>query len=130
MSMSRSLYFADFRRRISHYLFDRTLDVSKLADWLSRRQHAPEGGLAGRTNKVVDGCYSHWIGGCWALTEAAMTGPRHPLLTSTEQGADSFKCRWNKEALLWYILCCCQNERGGLRDKPSKYATWLALLTR
>ncbi|RMZ92062.1 hypothetical protein DV736_g697, partial [Chaetothyriales sp. CBS 134916] len=37
------------------------LDVPALLAWLSSRQYAPEGGIAGRTNKVVDGCYSHWV---------------------------------------------------------------------
>jgi prenyltransferase beta subunit len=41
----------------------RHLDVPLLVAWLSARQHAPEGGFAGRTNKLVDGCYSHWVGG-------------------------------------------------------------------
>lgn len=34
-------------------------------------QQAPEGGFAGRTNKLVDACYSWWVGGCWSLIEAA-----------------------------------------------------------
>jgi len=84
----------------------RYLDMSSLLSWLSARQHAPEGGLGGRTNKLVDGCYCHWIGGCWALVSAAIEGGQREL--------------WNREGLLRYILCCCQNERGGLRDKPSK----------
>jgi len=79
--------------------------MPSLIRWLSARQHAPEGGLGGRTNKLVDGCYSHWIGGCWALIDAA---------TQTQ------KDLWSREGLLRYILCCCQGEKGGLRDKPSK----------
>lgn len=27
------------------------------------------GGFKGRTNKLVDGCYSWWVGGCVALVE-------------------------------------------------------------
>jgi hypothetical protein len=27
------------------------------------------GGFRGRTNKLVDGCYSWWVGGCFALLE-------------------------------------------------------------
>lgn len=80
------------------------LDVETLYAWLAHRQYAPEGGFAGRTNKLVDGCYSHWVGGCWALLEAAIgkTG------------------LWNREGLMRYILCCAQGEKGGLRDKPGK----------
>ncbi|KAJ4018156.1 CAAX farnesyltransferase (FTase) subunit beta [Fusarium irregulare] len=53
----------------------RHLNVPLLISWLSSRQYAPEGGFSGRTNKLVDGCYSHWVGGCWPLIEAALNGP-------------------------------------------------------
>lgn len=79
------------------------MDIDSLYAWLAHRQYNPEGGFAGRTNKLVDGCYSHWVGGCWALLEAAI-GPN----------------LWDREGLLRYILCCAQGEKGGLRDKPSK----------
>ena len=97
------------------------LDVDALIWWLSSRQYAPEGGLAGRTNKLVDGCYSHWLGSCWPLLQAAVGGPRD---------SNSFKVRdvrenlYSSEGLARYILCCCQAEDGGLRDKPSKSVTW------
>lgn len=69
------------------------------------RQQAPVGGLAGRSNKLVDGCYSHWIGGCYALVEAAIR--------------DEFAGPvWDREALRRYVLCCAQGDKGGLRDKP------------
>ncbi|KAF2276677.1 CaaX farnesyltransferase beta subunit Ram1 [Westerdykella ornata] len=77
------------------------LDMPALIRWLSYRQGAPEGGYAGRTNKLVDGCYSHWIGGCWPLVEAAVD-----------------KNLWNRSALGRYILSAAQDEKGGLRDKP------------
>jgi protein farnesyltransferase subunit beta len=81
------------------------INLPALIQWLSARQYAPEGGLSGRTNKLVDGCYSTWVGGCWALVEAAM-GSKAPL--------------WNREGLVRYILTCCQSPTGGLRDKPGK----------
>lgn len=86
------------------------LDLKMLLKWLSERQYAPEGGFAGRTNKLVDGCYSHWIGGCWPLVEAALNGP----------GASSNSRIFSTEGLARYILGCCQAPTGGLRDKPSK----------
>ncbi|KAK4147551.1 terpenoid cyclases/protein prenyltransferase alpha-alpha toroid [Dichotomopilus funicola] len=52
----------------------RYLDVPRLVSWLSSRQYAPEGGFSGRTNKLVDGCYSHWVGGCFPLIEACLNG--------------------------------------------------------
>ncbi|RMZ83889.1 hypothetical protein DV737_g1440, partial [Chaetothyriales sp. CBS 132003] len=44
-----------------HITLFQYLDLPALLAWLSSRQYAPEGGIAGRTNKVVDGCYSHWV---------------------------------------------------------------------
>lgn len=98
------------------YMDDRYLDLPLLLSWLSARQYVPEGGFAGRTNKLIDGCYSWWVGACWPLLEAALNGPQisansaHPITGSL----------YSREGLIRYILCCCQSERGGLRDKPSK----------
>ncbi|KAJ6262772.1 hypothetical protein Dda_1329 [Drechslerella dactyloides] len=93
------------------------LDLDRFISWLSARQYAPEGGFSGRTNKLVDGCYSTWVGGCWALVEAAANG--------IESVGLSFKAQvgsmWSRKALIRYILTCCQGPRGGLRDKPGIY---------
>ncbi|KAF2460653.1 terpenoid cyclases/protein prenyltransferase alpha-alpha toroid [Lineolata rhizophorae] len=97
-----------------HATINKSLDVPSLVAWLSSRQHAPEGGFAGRTNKLVDGCYSHWVGGCWALVEAAVHGP-----VSAPTAAPPPRL-WSREGLATYILQCCQNAQGGLKDKPSK----------
>lgn len=85
------------------------LDLPLLIHWLSSRQAAPEGGYNGRTNKLVDGCYSHWVGGCWSLVEAATD-----VAPSTSI--------WNRAALARYILSACQDKTGGLKDKPGKHA--------
>jgi len=45
------------------------LDVEALRGWLSRRQMGYEGGFQGRCNKLVDGCYSFWIGGAIAILD-------------------------------------------------------------
>ncbi|KAF3444666.1 hypothetical protein FNV43_RR14359 [Rhamnella rubrinervis] len=42
------------------------LDLTRLIDWLVFRQ-GRECGFQGRTNKLVDGCYSFWQGGAFAL---------------------------------------------------------------
>ncbi|VVT53067.1 uncharacterized protein SAPINGB_P003387 [Magnusiomyces paraingens] len=82
------------------------LNMPRLLKWLSSRQHQPEGGFSGRTNKLVDGCYNHWVGGCWALVEN-MIGSNDSI--------------WDREALQNYTLYCCQARgAGGLRDKPGK----------
>jgi protein farnesyltransferase subunit beta len=41
--------------------------LNELARWLTHRQGAVEGGFMGRTNKLVDGCYSFWQGGSFPL---------------------------------------------------------------
>ena len=100
----------------------RYLDLPRLISWLSSRQYAPEGGFSGRTNKLVDGCYSHWVGGCFPLIETCLrplddsTTPAHRLPPAPES-------LFSREGLIRYILCCCQDQsrRGGLRDKPGKY---------
>lgn len=93
------------------------LDIETLFRWLCARQYAPEGGFAGRTNKVVDGCYSHWIGGCWPLVEAALQGSTESPLPFNDK---SSRRLFSGEGLTRYILGCCQAPSGGLRDKPSK----------
>lgn len=94
----------------------RYLDIQMLVSWLSARQYAPEGGFAGRTNKLVDGCYSHWVGGCWPLIEAALNGPRPAHQTHTLSTGSLY----SREGLTRYITACCQSDTGGLKDKPSK----------
>lgn len=108
-----------------HRTIPKYLDVPRLLSWLSSRQYAPEGGFSGRTNKLVDGCYSHWVGGCWPLIEASFRGlegrPARHADKPLEQVDDSL---FNRNGLIRYIFCCCQDmsKRGGLRDKPSKYS--------
>jgi len=89
------------------------LNTDRLLSWLTSRQYAPEGSFSGRTNKLVDACYSHWVGGCWSLLEAALTGPG-----SSSQDTVRITSLWNREALVRYTLCCSQAKTGGLRDKP------------
>lgn len=84
------------------------LDIPRLVHWLSARQCAPEGGYNGRTNKLVDGCYSHWVGGCWAIVEESLPTPSKNI--------------WNRDALSRYILSAAQSAKGGLMDKPGKRA--------
>ncbi|VEU20663.1 DEKNAAC101603 [Brettanomyces naardenensis] len=78
------------------------IDVDSLVRWTASRQYPIEGGLSGRTNKLVDGCYSHWVGGMSALLEC-VSGERQVL---------------RRVSLQNYILCCCQGETFGLIDKP------------
>lgn len=81
-----------------------TLDVDLLASWLAARQLQVEGGFSGRTNKLVDACYSFWVGASLCLVECLC------------DQIDLF----NRDSLRSYILNCCQEESGGLRDKIGK----------
>lgn len=38
------------------------LNIPRLLSWLSQRQIEHLGGFNGRTNKLVDSCYSYWVG--------------------------------------------------------------------
>jgi len=89
------------------------LRLPQLAHWLAERQMAAEGGFQGRTNKLVDGCYSFWQGGCFPLLHATLA-ERGELPPGGQQSL----C--NAEALLDYVMVCCQCAHGGLRDKPGK----------
>ncbi|KAK6438911.1 CAAX farnesyltransferase (FTase) subunit beta [Oleoguttula sp. CCFEE 5521] len=95
-----------------HMIIPKYLDLPALFRWMALQQTSPEGGFAGRTNKLVDACYSQWIGGTWSLLQAAL-GPNAPEV----QGKDL----WNKAALVRYLLTCSQQpgKKGGMRDKPS-----------
>ena len=93
-----------------HISIPQYLDTEALVRCLASLQTRGEGGFAGRTGKLVDACYSHWVGGCWSFLEAAVGEGKAGL--------------WNREGLIRYLLTCCQQEgkRGGMRDKPTTRA--------
>ena len=101
------------------------------------------GGFRGRTNKLVDGCYSWWVGGCFPLLESFGIGieqirdtaqasssdeegwddadglhsvVKHPILIS-DLSTDSL---YSRRGLQEYLLWAGQHSSGGLRDKPPK----------
>nr|CCA25568.1 prenyltransferaselike protein putative [Albugo laibachii Nc14] len=88
---------------------NRVRNFKNLLHWIVNRQMRFEGGYQGRTNKLVDGCYSFWQGAIPALLA--------PLLKET-YGLDHFQC--HQLQLQKYILLCGQQLEGGLRDKPGK----------
>jgi protein farnesyltransferase subunit beta len=45
------------------------MDLAALESWLLRRQGRLEGGFNGRTNKLVDACYSFWQGAALAIVD-------------------------------------------------------------
>uniref|UniRef100_A0A131YYF3 Protein farnesyltransferase subunit beta n=1 Tax=Rhipicephalus appendiculatus TaxID=34631 RepID=A0A131YYF3_RHIAP len=89
-------------------------NLKKLLRWLVNRQMRFEGGFQGRTNKLVDGCYSFWQGGAFPLL--------HKVLFSLGNESLSMESwLFDQDALQEYILLCCQDPSGGLLDKPGKH---------
>lgn len=87
----------------------KSLDKTQLLCWMTARQMAVEGGFQGRENKLVDGCYSFWVGALFPIVdlESSVNG----LLSNTY---------FDRDALQRYLLGCCQGVKGGMRDKPGK----------
>ncbi|KIY49794.1 terpenoid cyclases/Protein prenyltransferase [Fistulina hepatica ATCC 64428] len=109
------------------------INISLLLRWLVSMQgiEAELGGFKGRTNKLVDGCYSWWIGGCFALLEALGVGGANPVSSeghTVEHADDEYSWNdvddsiFNRKALQEYLLYVGQHPAGGLRDKPPKGA--------
>ncbi|CAH1117346.1 unnamed protein product [Phaedon cochleariae] len=86
------------------------IDEQALLRWLVNRQMRLEGGFQGRTNKLVDGCYSFWQGGAFPLL--------YTLLS--RDGKFPPNHIFEERALQEYLLVCCQSPAGGLLDKPGK----------
>jgi protein farnesyltransferase subunit beta len=99
----------------SMVLLDRVelLRVPPLTRWLVERQMGVHGGFQGRTNKLVDGCYSFWQGGAFPLLEAALT-------RTAELPSGGIASLFSTDGLLDYLFVCCQQSNGGLRDKPGR----------
>lgn len=89
------------------------LDLKALLRWVVSRQMRFEGGFQGRSNKLVDGCYSFWQAGLLPLLHRA-------LFKEGESELSRQRWMFEQQALQEYILLCCQNPGGGLVDKPGK----------
>jgi protein farnesyltransferase subunit beta len=96
------------------------VDLDALAGYLSRRQMQLEGGFSGRSNKLVDGCYSFWQGGAMAIASAQLQRKRACSVNAPLSIGTSPSLLFDKCMLERYILLCAQDVHGGLRDKPSK----------
>lgn len=96
------------------------LDLDLFLNWACKRQMPLEGGFCGRTNKLVDSCYSFWQGAIFPLLYEAFR----------QRGEDSGVDAMLPERHLWftpsplqvYVFLACQHRSGGLRDKPGKSA--------
>ena len=123
-------------------LEDTGVDCDALRDWLVNRQMGYEGGFQGRCNKLVDGCYTFWVGGALAILglddnandqqfdsgvfspDAAQNddvGVERIIDEASEMIMnDNGGLIFDQKLLQRYVLLCAQDVNGGLRDKPSK----------
>ncbi|TDL18231.1 terpenoid cyclases/Protein prenyltransferase [Rickenella mellea] len=118
-----------------------TINTRNLVRWLVQMQgsEAELGGFRGRTNKLVDACYSWWVGGAFNLLRPLGVGTRSatsvpttsPPTTTPPKGegkeeedawTDDDESLFNRAGLQEYILYAAQHKAGGLRDKPPKIA--------
>ena len=91
--------------------------LERVRQWAVRRQMRREGGFCGRTNKLVDGCYSWWVG---ALLPLLSLAPPHSHTANSSGGGGGGGM--DAVGLQRYVLLCGQSGVGGLRDKPGKGA--------
>jgi len=89
-------------------------DLKALMRWVANKQLSLEGGFAGRTNKLVDGCYSFWQGAVFPVIHAILS-KANPHMIPLD------KWLFNQQALQEYLLCCCQETLGGMIDKPDRH---------
>lgn len=88
------------------------IDVDSFVRWLVSRQMTKEGGFNGRTNKLVDSCYSFWQGSIFNM-----------LYMANKNLSNDMELLYDQLSLQAYILFACQNTKiGGLCDKPGKYS--------
>ena len=115
------------------------IDLPSLIHWASHRQMRLEGGFQGRTNKLVDGCYSLWVGALFPLLDQVLLAsgrfPYQPqsalapdaatrsdaaTVASITRGRTHGGWLYDPLALQRYLVVCCQDPNGGLIDKPGK----------
>ncbi|XP_073999149.1 farnesyl transferase beta subunit isoform X2 [Rhodnius prolixus] len=87
-------------------------DMKSLHRWILNRQTSFEGGFQGRTNKLVDSCYSFWQCGSLAILNLGLM---------SENLLEKNQCEWHFDSSLLqeYLLICCQHIYGGFIDKPT-----------
>ncbi|KAI3633902.1 hypothetical protein MIR68_008067 [Amoeboaphelidium protococcarum] len=99
-----------------------TIDLTRLQRWLRHRQMPLEGGFQGRTNKLVDACYSYW------------QGASHAILLQRQKSNHSVMpvdvCNWIG-VINWNLACAQIVPGGGFTDRydrgPDYYHTCYAL---
>lgn len=80
--------------------------LPSLLRWLALRQLSFEGGFSGRTNKLVDACYSYWVGASHVLVKAELCYRKmlECCSTSTSSVGGKPHCMLAKDlAILHYV---------------------------
>jgi len=92
-------------------------DRESLLRWTVNRQMTFEGGFQGRTNKLVDGCYSFWVGALIPLIQAVQR--QKPTRDNQDINSQNHDLLFDTLAAQEYVLLCCQsNQTGGFTDRP------------
>ncbi|GAA6010604.1 hypothetical protein JCM10207_007759 [Rhodosporidiobolus poonsookiae] len=101
----------------------KSLDLGALLRWSTSLQATPieGGGFRGRTNKLVDGCYSWWNGGLVPVVGGLLAEAAGGLCSSSEEDQEGGEL-FDRSALQQYVVLVAQQPSGGLRDKPGKPA--------
>ncbi|OWZ70996.1 hypothetical protein AYX14_03620 [Cryptococcus neoformans] len=117
--------------------FPLSIDANAALRWTVLQQGEPieGGGFRGRTNKLVDGCYSWWVGGGAPVAEELVRREksrkvkksRIEVFEEEKQGdwedVPPIPPIFNRVALQEFTLVAAQQDpgsTGGLRDKPGK----------
>ena len=88
-----------------------SINLKNLLRWLTQMQgtEIELGGFKGRTNKLVDGCYSWWCGGSFAMLEALGVGGiqnSHPGEVAIDSSDESWTdIDGTHELILIYLWC-------------------------
>ncbi|CAF2957240.1 unnamed protein product [Rotaria sp. Silwood2] len=91
-------------------------DRESLLRWTVNRQMTFEGGFQGRTNKLVDGCYSFWVGALLPLIQAVQ---RKKPIRESQDVNKNHEPLFDTIAAQEYVLLCCQvDQTGGFTDRP------------
>lgn len=111
---------------LSDFIPVTSLDYDACWRWLTMMQALPVegGGFRGRSNKLVDGCYSWWCGGLFPVI-GQLISDEQALFddTITDESAEGISTSYDRRGLQEYVLLASQgqppfDDEGGLRDKP------------
>ena len=105
------------------------IDIDKLIRWQAFKQMQYSGGFQGRTNKLVDACYSFWVGAVFPMIQRLKQLRKkkknndnndEEKKENDNDNKNEFIPLFNSLQLQKYLLVICQSHQGGITDKPPK----------